>query len=76
MEKKCQPDIKKTKEEVLNQLYVSAYDLQVIFPTMGYESALDYIKQIRKKMENKNLFVPQGKTKLALLSIIKKDCGF
>ena len=66
----------KTKEEVLGQLYVSAYDMQVLNPTMTYQKALDYIKAKRTQMEEKKLYVPNGKTKVALTSFVRKDCGF
>lgn len=65
----------KTKEEILEQLYISAYDLQLLIP-MSYSTALEYIKKKQKEMEEKKLFVPPGKTKLALLKLIRKECGF
>lgn len=70
------PANKKTKEEILSQLYLSANDLQVLIPTMSYSTALNYIKEKRQEMEAKNLFVPPGQTKIALTKLIKKDCGF
>ena len=66
----------KTKEEILEQLYLSAYDLQAIIPTMSYSTALECIKSIREEMKEKNLFVPPGQTKLALTKIIRKKFGF
>ena len=71
----CQPDIK-TKDDVLNQLYVSAYDMQILNPKMTYANALKYIKEKREEMKKKNLYVPEGQTKVALTKLIKKDCGF
>lgn len=67
---------KKTKDEILKQLYLSAYDLQVLIPTMSYNTALNYIKEKRQEMKEKKLYVPEGQTKLALTKLIKKDCGF
>lgn len=66
----------KTKEEILEQLYLSAYDLQALIPTMTYATALDYIKKAREEMTEKNIFVPNGKTKIALTKIIRKQFGF
>lgn len=66
----------KTKEEILDQLYLSADDLLILIPEMTYKTALSYISEIRLMMKDKNLFLPPGKTKLALTKLIRKDCGF
>ena len=66
----------KTKEEILNQLYVSAYDLQKLIPEITYVRALEYIKLARNEIKEKNLLVPEGQTKLALTKIIRKKFGF
>ena len=66
----------KTKEEILEQLYLSAYDLQILIPTMTYATALKYIKAARDEMKKKNLLVPEGQTKLELTKIIRKQFGF
>lgn len=66
----------KTKEEILEQLYLSAYDLQALIPTLGYTRALSYIEDARTEMKDKNIFVPSGRTKLALTKIIRKKFGF
>lgn len=65
----------KTQKEVLEQQYISAYDLRIIIPTMSYQKALDYIKKIRSRMEDANYWLPEGKTKVALTWMIKKDLG-
>lgn len=65
----------KTAKEVLEQQYVSAYDIQVIIPTMSYANALDYIKRIRSKMEEAGYFIPKGRTLIALTYLVKKDLG-
>ena len=74
--KEKSPTNKKTKEEILSQLYVSAYDMQILNPMMSYARALNYIKEKREEMRRKGLYVPYGKTKVALTKLIKKDCGF
>lgn len=73
-EEKKVPD--KTKEEILEQLYVSAYDLQKLIPGITYATALSYIKSVQKEMKEKKLLVPEGQTKLALTKIIRKKFGF
>ena len=65
----------KTTKEILNQQYMSANDLILVIPTMSYISALEYIKRIRSMMKDKNYYVPQGKTLIALTWMIKKDLG-
>lgn len=66
----------KTKDEILEQLYISAYDLQKLIPGITYATALGYIKSIQEEMENKNLVIPCGQTKLALTRLIRKRFGF
>ena len=65
----------KTNKEILEQQYLSAYDLQKIIPTMSYANALEYIKRIRLQIEEANCWIPKGKTKVALTWMIKKDLG-
>lgn len=65
----------KTIKEILEQPYLSAYDLKKIIPTMSYATALEYIKKIRVQMKEENYFVPEGKTIVALTWMIKKDLG-
>lgn len=66
----------KTKEEILNQLYITAEDLMILIPTLKYNSSLKYIKEIQEEMEKKKLFIPTSKNKLALTKIAKKKFGF
>lgn len=66
----------KTKEEILDQLYLSADDLNVLIPEITYATALKYIKEIREEMEEKGYYLPHGKTKIALTKIIRKKFGF
>ena len=42
-------DRQKLKEEVLEQTYLSAYDLQILIPTISYRNALNYIKEMQEK---------------------------
>ena len=65
----------KTNEEILNQQYITAKDIQQIIPNLGYNSALKYIDDLREEMKTKNYFVPNGKTKVALTKLFKKKFG-
>lgn len=65
----------KTNKEILEQSYITAKDLQVLIPNLGYVKALSYIEQARQEMVKKGYFVPNGKTKVALTKIIKKNYG-
>lgn len=76
MEKNKKEVPSKTQEEILKQLYLSAYDLQGLIPKLSYATALKYIKDARKEMKEKNIFVPESQTKLALTKIIRKKFGF
>lgn len=73
-EEKKVPD--KTKEEILEQLYMTARDLLILIPSMTYATALNCIDEARAEMEKRNLYVPPGKTKIALTKIIRKKFGF
>lgn len=66
----------KTKEEILDQLYLSADDLKILIPEITYATALKYIKDVREEMKNKNIFLPNSKTKLALTKLVRKKFGF
>ncbi len=66
----------KTKEQILEQLYLDAYDLQALIPKIPYATALKYIKEIRVEMQAKNIFLPEGRTNLALTKLVRKKFGF
>lgn len=72
--KKNVPD--KTNEEILKQLYIFAYDFQLLIPGISYATFLKYIKEIREEMEKKNMFQPESKTLLALTKLVRKKFGF
>lgn len=67
--------IEKSVKEILEQKYISAYDLQVIIPHLSYIKSLEYIEQFRDEMKTKNYFVPEGKTKVALTKLVVKKLG-
>lgn len=65
----------KTKEDILNQLYLSPQDLKQLVPSLGLDLCRDFIDEARKEMKEKNYFVPMTKPKLALTKIVKKKIG-
>ena len=65
----------KTKDEILNQLYISAQDLKILIPTMGIQNCVNVIKEIREEMKIKKLFVPQSKPLLAQTKLVRKKFG-
>lgn len=66
----------KKVSEILEQQYLTANDLMKIIPKLSYQRALKYIENAREEMKQKNYFVPEGRTKVALTKIIKKKFGF
>lgn len=66
----------KTKEEILDQLYITSADLKILIPTMGIGRCIEEIKEMRKIMEEKGYYVPTSKPFLALTKIAKKRYGF
>lgn len=65
----------KTKEEVLEQTYISVEDLKVLIPEMGETNRTNFIKEVMEEMEQKNLFVPRTKKYLALTKLVRKKLG-
>ena len=65
----------KTSQEILNQQYNTAVDMQQLIPNLSYPRALKYIEELRFEMKQKGYFVPEGRTKVALTKIFKKKFG-
>lgn len=65
----------KTKEEILNQIYISPQDIKMLVPSMGIDLCRKYIDLARAEMKEKNYFVPDSKPKLALTKVVKKIMG-
>lgn len=65
----------KTKEEILNQLYVSPQDVKILIPTLGMELCRQLVEETRNDMKTKNYFVPETKPKLALTKMLRKRIG-
>lgn len=72
---KMDQTVKKNSSEILEQVYVSADDLEILMPSASYKQRLALIKEIRNEMQEKKLFVPDGRTLLASTKILKKKCG-
>lgn len=62
----------KTKNEILDQAYISAKDMKMLIPTLGKNKCVEYIKDLRKEMEEKQYFVPQTKPLLAHTGLFRK----
>ena len=63
----------KTKEEILNQPYLTAQDIKTLIPVLGINSCINIIKDIRKDMSEKNYFIPPGtKPMLAHTGLFRK----
>lgn len=67
--------IPKTRDEVLNQDYITPQDLKIIMPTLGINNCIEIIREIRNDMKEQNLFVPNSKPLLALTRVAKKKLG-
>lgn len=65
----------KTKEEILNQLYISAEDLRVLIP-MGKVNAVKAINELQADMKKLGYYVPNTKKHLALTKLVRKKYGF
>ena len=65
----------KTKEEILEQSYISPQDLKILIPNIGIENCRNTINVIREEMKEKGLFVPQTIPKIALTKLIRKRFG-
>lgn len=66
----------KTKEEILDQLYMCADDLKILLPSPSIQQCRNYITEVRKEMEEKKYIVPTGKPYLALTKLVRKKFGF
>lgn len=65
----------KTKEEILEQSYITAQDLKILIPELGINRCVEYIKMIREEMKEKGYFVPDSKQYLALTKLVRKKFG-
>lgn len=65
----------KTVDEILTQKYISAKDLMIIIPELKYGNAIAFINIIQNEMEEKGLYIPIVKPKVALTKLVKKKLG-
>lgn len=65
----------KTKDEVLNQIYVNVDDLRILIPELNYYKALDIMNEIQDEMKEQNMFIPGTRKKLVSTKLLKKKLG-
>lgn len=65
----------KTKEEILEQLYITPQDLKILIPELGINNCIKVIKQMREEMEKRNMFVPNSRPLLAQTKLVIKKMG-
>lgn len=65
----------KTKNEILDQIYMTAEDLTLLIPGLKLYKARNIISEIIKEMEELKMFIPNTKKKLASTKLIKKKLG-
>ena len=65
----------KSKEEILEQLYVTAQDLKILIPKLGINNCRKFISEIQEEMMLKKYYIPDGKSKMALTKLVKKKFG-
>lgn len=65
----------KNKDEILDQLYITAKDLMVLIPDIKYQRALDCINDVRTEMKEKKYFIPKTKEHIALTKLVRKKFG-
>ena len=41
----------KTKDEILEQIYITAEDLMILIPSLKYQRALNYIKEVQEDVK-------------------------
>ena len=62
----------KTKEEILNQIYITSNDLKLLVPTLGKGRCVEIVKELRSDMEKEGMYVPKSKPLLASVKVFKK----
>ena len=63
------------KEKILNKSYLTASDLQKLMYPMSHSTALKHINEIQQEMKDKDLYIPNTKTHLALTKLVRKRFG-
>ncbi len=62
----------KTKEEILNQIYVNTNDILQLLP-IGKTQALKVAKELRQKAIDQNYFIPMSKKILVPTKVLRKE---
>lgn len=59
----------------MNNLYITAKDLQKMIPNLTYDNAIKYINKARDIMKERNYLIPVTRPKVALTKIIYEMLG-
>lgn len=62
----------KTKEEILDQIYITAKDLKTLIPTLGKAHCIEIVKELRNEMEKEGMYVPKTKPLLVNVKMFRK----
>ena len=62
----------KTKEEILNQIYVDTNDILQLLP-IGRNQALKVAKELQQKATDQNYFIPLNKKILVPTKVLRKE---
>ena len=62
----------KTKEEILNQIYVDTNDILQLLP-IGRNQALKVAKELQQKAKDQNYFIPLNKKILVPTKVLRKE---
>ena len=66
----------KTKEEILNQVYITPKDVKFLIQSLGIDKCRLIIEEVQKEMKEKNYYMPPcTKPKRALTKLVKKKLG-
>ena len=64
-----------TREDILNQDYLSAKDIKKLVPEWGVNSIAKFVTQVQEDMKERKLFIPQSKSKLVLTRLVMQKLG-
>ena len=62
----------KTKEEILEQTYMTAKDLKILIPNIGINQCRKYISEMIEEEEKKGFFIPKCKTLIIPTKVVRK----
>lgn len=62
----------KTKEQILNQEYLTAKDIKTLIPEWGINAIRKFMDLILEEMEEKNYYIIKTKQKLVATELVRK----